>query len=36
MFRKHILPAIIGITLGVLLAWLMAQGIDASGWDYHR
>lgn len=32
MFRKHILPAIIGIAGGAALAWLTWHGIDASGW----
>jgi hypothetical protein len=36
MFRRHILPAFLGIALGALAAWLAWKGIDASGWDYHR
>lgn len=32
MFRKHVLPAIIGIAGGALLAALAWHGIDASGW----
>jgi hypothetical protein len=32
MFVKHVLPALLGIGLGALAAWLAWQGIDASGW----